>query len=197
MTRPAPGRPALRRPAMRATWPPSAILPVVEAESQQPGNFPKKLSRPPPPGGQTPSISHADAGWQPRVFDSAPRSTWRPDRRTPFRSAWRCRTTLPISDGSVPSSGVIPGLRMVSGNLCLGRRRNGARSDFQGLSTGAGPSLAQAPVGRRWKSRRSVTMPPPGLRVRHLRRPSSLRGAPGGCPGRGASPTPPGSCSDG
>ena len=33
---------------------------------------------------------------------------------------------------------ITPGLRMVSGIPCLGRRRDGARSDFHGLSTGAG-----------------------------------------------------------
>ena len=42
------------------------------------------------------------------------------------------------------------------------RRRARARSDFHGLSTGAGPCVAQAPVGRRWKSRRPVTMARPG-----------------------------------
>ena len=34
------------------------------------------------------------------------------------------------------------------------RPRAGARSDFHVLTTGAGSSFAQAPVGRRWKSRR-------------------------------------------
>ena len=34
--------------------------------------------------------------------------------------------------------GVIRGLRMMSGTGCRGRRCNGARSDFHGLSTGAG-----------------------------------------------------------
>ena len=51
--------------------------------------------------------------------------------------------------GCVPSSGVIPGLRLVPGIACFDGRGNGARSDFHGLCTGAGPSLAQAPVGRR------------------------------------------------
>ena len=42
--------------------------------------------------------------------------------------------------------------------------RIGARSDFHRLSTGAGPSVAQAPVGRRWKSRAfGLTMPPPRI----------------------------------
>ena len=41
------------------------------------------------------------------------------------------------------------------------RRRAGARSDFHGRSTGAGPCVAQAPVGRRWKSRPPVTTAPP------------------------------------
>ena len=36
---PALGTPAPRRPAMRAAGRPSAVLPVFEAESQQPGNF--------------------------------------------------------------------------------------------------------------------------------------------------------------
>ena len=37
---PTPGTPAPRRPARPATWRPSAVLPVVEVQSQQPGNFP-------------------------------------------------------------------------------------------------------------------------------------------------------------
>ena len=39
VTRPAPGTLAPRQRATQATGPPSAILPVVEAESQQPSNF--------------------------------------------------------------------------------------------------------------------------------------------------------------
>ena len=39
MAPPALGTPAPRRPAMRAAGRPSAVLPVFEAESQQPGNF--------------------------------------------------------------------------------------------------------------------------------------------------------------
>ena len=62
--------PAPRRLAMRATSRPSAVLPVFEVESQQPGYFPKKLPRPPPLGEQTTKWTVAPQG-RPKVYARA------------------------------------------------------------------------------------------------------------------------------